>query len=57
MKARGVIEINHGLYGLYMDYIWIIYGLYMDYIWINYGYNVINILSMGEFQDPIDGGT
>ena len=35
-----------------MDYIWINYGLYMDYIWINYGYNVINILSMGDLQDP-----
>ena len=29
-----------------MDYIWINYGLY------NYGYNVINILSMGDLQDP-----
>ena len=33
--------------GLYMDYIWINYAL-----WINYGYNVINILSMGDLQDP-----
>ena len=30
-----------------MDYIWINYGL-----WINYGYNVNNILSMGDLQDP-----
>jgi hypothetical protein len=26
-------------------------------LWINYGYNVINILSMGDLQDPIHGGT
>ena len=41
-------DCNH----IYMDYIWINYGL-----WFNYGYNVINILSMGDLQDPIHGGT
>ena len=41
-----------------MDYIWIDYGLWFNYgLWFDYGYNVINILSMGDLQDPIHGGT
>ena len=34
------------IYGLYMDYIWMIDGLYMDYIWIMYGLYMNHTLEM-----------
>ena len=36
-EKYGLWNINVGLHGLYMGYIWVIYGLYMGYIWVIYG--------------------